>query len=114
MESFKSFEYKFQYRIAGHSGESHSMEFVKEGRYPHNEKETFKVLRQMYIHSQFCLSGDNTLNAAAHAIKDITKEEADDYFVVVLSDANISQYHINPEDIAKGIKRLCYIITVQY
>ena len=30
------------------------------------------------------------------------KEEADDYFVVVLSDANIQQYRIDPEDIAKG------------
>ncbi|CAG8493660.1 14500_t:CDS:2, partial [Racocetra fulgida] len=36
-----------------------------------------------------------------HAIKDITKEAADDYFVIVLSDANIQQYKINPEDIAK-------------
>lgn len=45
---------------------------------------------------------DNTVSATAYAIKDIVKEEADDYFVVVLSDANIQQYSINPEDIAKG------------
>ncbi|CAG8498072.1 10507_t:CDS:10, partial [Cetraspora pellucida] len=101
MESFKSFEHKFQYQIFGHSGDSPNVEFVKEGKYPRTEKETFKVLNRMHTHSQFCLSGDNTLGAVLHAIKDITKEAADDYFVVVLSDANIQQYKINPEDIAK-------------
>jgi hypothetical protein len=45
---------------------------------------------------------DNTVSATAYAIKEIVKEEADDYFVVVLSDANIQQYRINPEDIARG------------
>ncbi len=133
MESFKSFENKFQYRIIGHSGDSPNVEFVKEGKYPRNEKEEFKILSQMRLHSQFCLSGgkslcilllslllfntwlfsrysricslndkDNTLNAAANAIKEITKEEADDYFVVILSDANITQYNINPTDISKS------------
>ncbi|CAG8455940.1 70_t:CDS:10, partial [Scutellospora calospora] len=104
MESFKSFEHKFQYQIFGHSGDSPNIEFVKKDNYPRTEKETFKVLNQMNAHSQFCLSGDNTLSALSHAIKDITKEVADDYFVVVLSDANIQQYKINPEDIAKALK----------
>ncbi|RHZ72552.1 hypothetical protein Glove_242g5 [Diversispora epigaea] len=104
MESFKSFEHKFQYRIIGHSGDTPNVEFVKEDNYPRTEKEMFKVLTQMYTHSQFCLSGDNTLNATIQAIKEITKEDADDYFVVVLSDANITQYRINPEDIAKVLK----------
>lgn len=45
---------------------------------------------------------DNTLGAASHSVKEIVKEEADDYFVVVLSDANISQYNIHPADIARG------------
>ncbi|CAG8454960.1 7144_t:CDS:10 [Dentiscutata heterogama] len=104
MESFKSFEHKFQYQIFGHSGDSPNIEFVKKGEYPRTEKETFKVLSRMHAHSQFCLSGDNTLSAVTHAIKDITKEIADDYFVIVLSDANIQQYKINPEDIAKALK----------
>ncbi|CAJ0865553.1 11051_t:CDS:10 [Entrophospora sp. SA101] len=86
------------------SGDSPNVEFVKEGKYPRNEKEEFKILSQMYLHSQFCLSGDNTLNATANAIKEITKEEADDYFVVILSDANIAQYNINPTDISKTLK----------
>ncbi|KAG1421827.1 hypothetical protein G6F58_003576 [Rhizopus delemar] len=58
----------------------------------------------MRAHSQYCLSGDNTLGAASHSMKEIVAEEADDYFVVVLSDANISQYNIHPNDIARILK----------
>ncbi|OZJ04703.1 hypothetical protein BZG36_02531 [Bifiguratus adelaidae] len=104
MESFKGFEYKFAYQILGHSGDGASIEFVKEGKYPKTEKDCFEVISKMRAHSQFCLSGDNTLGATANAVKNITKEEGDDYFVVVLSDANIAQYNISPADIARILK----------
>ena len=55
----------------------------------------------MHAHSQYCWPGDNTLAATNAAIKEITKEPADEYFVVVLSDANFSRYGINPDDFAK-------------
>lgn len=45
---------------------------------------------------------DNTLGAVSHSVKEIVKEEGDDYFVVVMSDANITQYNIHPNDIARG------------
>jgi hypothetical protein len=45
---------------------------------------------------------DNTLGAAAHSVKEIVTEDGDDYFVVILSDANIAQYNIHPKDIARG------------
>jgi hypothetical protein len=41
-------------------------------------------------------SGDNTLAAISNAIKSVTAEEGDDYFVLVLSDANLHQYNISP------------------
>lgn len=102
MESFRGFEHKFQYRILGHSGDGANIEFVKEGKYPKSEKEEFEIISKMRAHSQYCLSGDNTLGAASHAIKNIVKDEADDYFVVILSDANIAQYNIKPKDIARS------------
>ena len=52
----------------------------------------------MHAHSQFCWTGDNTLQATQLAVKEITKEPADEYFVVVVSDANFSRYGINPKD----------------
>lgn len=36
-------------------------------------------------HAQFCMSGDHTLEGTEHAIKEIAKEEADEYFVIVLT-----------------------------
>ncbi|KAF9992554.1 von Willebrand factor A domain-containing protein 8, partial [Entomortierella chlamydospora] len=91
MESFRNFEHKFEYSIIGHSGDSPNLEFVKPGRYPKTEKDVFKVISQMSAHSQYCLSGDNTLSATSMAMREIIKEDADDYIVVVLSDANIGQ-----------------------
>lgn len=92
MEAFKNFEHKFQYRIAGHSGDGADIVFVEEGKYPRNEKDMFMILTRMNQHAQYCLSGDHTLAAASSAIQKIKKgTEADDYFVLVLSDANLAQ-----------------------
>ncbi|KAL0082790.1 AAA domain-containing protein [Phycomyces blakesleeanus] len=104
MEAFRGFEHKFAYRIVGHSGDGANIEFVKPGNYPKTEKEEFEILSKMRAHSQYCLSGDNTLGAASHSVKEIVKEEGDDHFVVILSDANIAQYNIHPDDIARVLK----------
>ncbi|KAF7726766.1 von Willebrand factor A domain-containing protein 8 [Apophysomyces ossiformis] len=104
MESFRGFESKFAYRIVGHSGDGANIEFVTPSNYPKTEKEAFEVINKMRAHSQYCLSGDNTLGAAAHAVKEIVKEEGDDYLVAILSDANIAQYNIHPNDIARVLK----------
>ena len=50
----------------------------------------------LHAHAQFCISGDHTLEAAEHAVKRITDEEADEHFVIVLSDANLERYGIRP------------------
>ncbi|KAG2198207.1 hypothetical protein INT46_006615 [Mucor plumbeus] len=104
MESFRGFEHKFAYKIVGHSGDGANIEFVSPGKYPKTEKEAFEVISKMKAHSQYCLSGDNTLGAASHSMKEIVEEESDDYFVVILSDANIAQYNIHPNDIARILK----------
>ncbi|KAJ3126154.1 von Willebrand factor A domain-containing protein 8 [Physocladia obscura] len=106
MESFKSFEHKFQYRISGHSGDGPNAEFVLERKYPKNEKDMFGILNKMSNHAKFCISGDTTIAAVETAIKEIAKEEADDYFVLILSDANITQYNIRPEELEKGESHL--------
>ena len=54
----------------------------------------------LQAHSQFCISGDHTLEATKHAIDDIVKQEADEHFVIVLSDANLDRYGIRPKSLA--------------
>jgi von Willebrand factor A domain-containing protein 8 len=99
---------------------------VKPGKYPKTEKDMFKVLSLMQSHSSYCLSGgrshyiktlffvtlnqcviDNTLDAVSKAIESISKgpEEADDYFVLVLSDANITQYNIQPNALFQALNK---------
>ncbi|ORZ15094.1 AAA domain-domain-containing protein [Absidia repens] len=104
MESFRGLEHKFAYSISGHSGDSAYMEFVKPGYYPRSEKEEFEVLSRMRAHCRYCLSGDKTLDAVTHSIKEIVTEVGDDYLVVILSDANIAHYKIQPKDIAQALK----------
>lgn len=55
----------------------------------------------MHAHSQFCMSGDNTLEATQHAIASLAKEDSDESIIVVLSDANLERYGISPERFAR-------------
>jgi len=58
-------------------------------------------VQALHAHSQFCLSGDNTLEAAKHAVETVIKQEADEHFVIVLSDANLDRYGIPPRKLAE-------------
>ncbi|KAK7499225.1 hypothetical protein BaRGS_00009485, partial [Batillaria attramentaria] len=96
MEAFENYEQKIKYDVYGHSGETYADEFVKADKPPKNNKERLNVLKMMHAHSQFCISGDNTLEAVKDAIKVIGEEEADEHFVILLSDANFDRYGIRP------------------
>ncbi|KAJ3072720.1 hypothetical protein HDU98_003032 [Podochytrium sp. JEL0797] len=43
--------------------------------------------------------------AVETVIKDVAKEDADDHFALILSDANITQYNIHPEVLAKALSK---------
>ncbi|XP_027245876.1 von Willebrand factor A domain-containing protein 8 isoform X2 [Cricetulus griseus] len=101
MEAFENYEEKFKYDIAGHSGDGYNISLVPANKIPKDNKQRLEILKTMHAHSQFCMSGDHTLEGTEHAIKDITKEEADEYFVIILSDANLSRYGINPARFAQ-------------
>lgn len=101
MESFGGYENKIVYDIVGHSGDGYNIRFVETGKAPKNEAERLQVLHTLVAHSQFCSSGDHTFEATRQAIKDLAKEEADDYFVVVLSDANFDRYGLSPRNFSR-------------
>ncbi|CAK9810181.1 von Willebrand factor A domain-containing protein 8 [Anthophora quadrimaculata] len=101
MEAFSGYEGKFQYDIVGHSGDDYHIPFVKHTQPPKDNKGRLEVIQTMHAHSQFCLSGDNTLEATQHAITSLATEDADESIVVVFSDANFERYGIRPESFAK-------------
>lgn len=59
--------------------------------------------QMMHAHSQFCWSGDNTVEATKHAIDSIAKEDSDESIVIMLSDANLSRYSISPKELANAL-----------
>ncbi|KAJ1114524.1 hypothetical protein NDU88_002760 [Pleurodeles waltl] len=103
MEAFESYEHKFKYDIFGHSGDGFNIELVRSDKVPKNNKERLAIMKTMHAHSQFCMSGDYTLEATEHAIRETAKEEADEYFVIVMSDANLERYGIPPSKFAQSL-----------
>ncbi|KAM9486140.1 von Willebrand factor A domain-containing protein 8 [Clarias gariepinus] len=100
MEALENYEHKFKYDIVGHSGDGFDIELVRSDNVPKNDKQRLKVLKTMHAHSQFCMSGDYTLEGTEHSIKELAREEADEHFVIVLSDANLERYGISPDRFA--------------
>ncbi|KAI4874143.1 hypothetical protein NFI96_015654, partial [Prochilodus magdalenae] len=103
MEALESYEHKFKYDIVGHSGDGFDIELVRCDKVPKNNKQRLKVLKTMHAHSQFCMSGDYTLEGTEHAVRELAREEADEHFVIVLSDANLERYGISPDRFARAL-----------
>ncbi|KAG0410878.1 hypothetical protein HPB47_012009, partial [Ixodes persulcatus] len=101
MEALQGFQNKFVYDILGHSGEESRLDLVKADKPPTNDKERFKVLQEMHAHSQFCMSGDNTLSGTREAIESVVGDECEQHFVIVLSDANLERYAIPAKSFAQ-------------
>ncbi|XP_073701902.1 von Willebrand factor A domain-containing protein 8 [Garra rufa] len=103
MEALENYEHKFKYDIMGHSGDGFDIDLVRCDKVPKNNKERLKVLQTMHAHSQFCMSGDYTLEGTEHAVNVLANEEADEHFVIVLSDANLERYGISPDRFAHAL-----------
>ncbi|XP_062588748.1 von Willebrand factor A domain-containing protein 8-like [Saccostrea cucullata] len=105
MEALEKYEDKFKYDIYGHSGEDHKVVLVDKEKVPTNNKERLIVLKTMHAHSQFCMSGDTTLMATKHASDELAQEEADEHFLIILSDANFDRYGISPRKFGEILKK---------
>jgi von Willebrand factor A domain-containing protein 8 len=116
MESFSGLEgHEFDYSIVGHSGDSPCIPLVDFGKPPATEKDRMKVLQTMVAHSQFCQSGDHTLEAMEQAMMDVVERSGlgyttddfgdgsddDECIVIAISDANLQRYGIHPRELGK-------------
>ena len=69
---------------------------------PVDEAEQMNILSKMVAHSQYTMSGDNTLRATAEAIERSTTDLQNDtgdteHYTIVVSDANFERYGISPQ-----------------
>uniref|UniRef100_A0A914QPH8 VWFA domain-containing protein n=2 Tax=Panagrolaimus davidi TaxID=227884 RepID=A0A914QPH8_9BILA len=105
MEALEGKQDKIKYDIVGHSGDGPEMVFTTPDAPPTNEKQKYDVAKKMFLQSQFCYSGDFTLEALQLAISKVSKEtDVDERFVIVLSDANLDRYGIKPHHLAKRLE----------
>jgi len=86
---------QFIWSLSGHSGDSHNIPLVDFNKYPQNAADRLKVIEEMHAHSQYCQSGDNTLEALQSAIEEVDSMPGDGKFVFLLSDANLRRYGIS-------------------
>uniref|UniRef100_A0A915CPU8 VWFA domain-containing protein n=1 Tax=Ditylenchus dipsaci TaxID=166011 RepID=A0A915CPU8_9BILA len=104
MEAMEGYKDKIKYDIVGHSGEAYALQFVTVDNPPKNEKDKLTVLKKMLAHTQYCMSGDSTLEAIEQAVKKLKKEtEVDERIVIALSDANLDRYGIQPAHLAAAL-----------
>lgn len=108
MKGFEGMEDKFASTLVGHSGDSPAISF---GDPPTNEKHMMRILQSIVAHTQYCSSGDFTLEAVEQAIDDISEgqnkggdQEHDESIVVAISDANLRRYGIHPRELGKIIE----------
>ena len=129
-----------EYSLAGHSGDSENEIFVdfpsesldtsedpplEEGvaryfNYRRNkrepkkgaltEKDEMAILETMIAHSQFCLSGDNTLGAIETAVDRVAARgglsgDKDEKLVIVVSDANFRRYGISSNHLKEVMQK---------
>jgi len=104
-EAFDGFDHRYRYSMVGHSGDTPALPLVEYGEPPPNEKERLKLVQRMAVHTQFCNSGDHTLEATYEAIEEVAARlhEADEGFVFLLSDANLERYGVRPQQLAAAL-----------
>ena len=92
------------YSIVGHCGDNAEVPLVQWGKAPKNEAERLKVCARMIAVSQYCLSGDTTVEATIDACRNVARyrgehptEGIDEKIVFVISDANLRRYGITTE-----------------
>ena len=99
MTALDGMESRFQYGIVGHSGDGPDIQFVVPGHPPEDRAEQLGILQKMVAHTQFCMSGDSTFEAAEMAIQEVAAQDSDEAFVFVVSDANLQRYGLSPHEL---------------
>jgi len=103
MESLDGFEHKYEWNVVGHSGNGPEIIFVDYGQPPRGRVQRAHVVSQMSSASSIAASGDSTVEAIEAAVKRITSQEADDYLIFVVSDANLGGYGITPDMLRRAL-----------
>lgn len=107
MESFSRIAHKEKYLvdIVGQSGEEAVIPLVPTGQLQSlHAGDRFKVIQKISLTTQFTWSGDHTVEAIESAVTAVAEGEADDRFVIILSDANFERYGITADHLKRAME----------
>ncbi|EPQ51988.1 hypothetical protein GLOTRDRAFT_132574 [Gloeophyllum trabeum ATCC 11539] len=96
---------KYVWDMYGHSGDSPDIPLVESDKPPTEMHERWKVVEKMNLTTQYAFAGDYTVEAIEKAVLQVGKYDADDWFVIAITDANFERYGIKPEDLKKAMNR---------
>ncbi|KDN48209.1 hypothetical protein K437DRAFT_245730 [Tilletiaria anomala UBC 951] len=96
---------KYLWDLVGHSGDSDHIVFIEAGKPPKTNGQKWKVVRNMVAQMQYCDSGDNTVRCLERSVQELSRVEADDYFVIALSDANLARYGITSRVLTDALRK---------
>ncbi|KAH6910612.1 AAA domain-containing protein [Coprinopsis sp. MPI-PUGE-AT-0042] len=96
---------KFVWDITGHSGDGPDITLVPADKPPTEVKERWKVTEKMYMIPQYAFAGDFTVDAITKGVTEVAKYDADDWFVIAITDANFGRYSITPEEVTHAMSR---------
>ncbi|KAF4613211.1 hypothetical protein D9613_011059 [Agrocybe pediades] len=106
METFDrlSRKEKYVWDMCAHSGDGPDIVLTEADKPPTEVKERWKVTEKMYMVPQYAFAGDYTVEAIMKGVKDVASYDADDWFVIAITDANFGRYQISPEELTRAMK----------
>jgi len=107
METFDrlSRKEKYAWDVYGHSGDGPDIPLVEVDKPPTELKDRWKVTEKMFMVPQYAFAGDFTIEAIVKGVTEVAKYDADDWFVIAITDANFNRYGITPEELTNAMKR---------
>ncbi|KAF9806900.1 hypothetical protein IEO21_08484 [Rhodonia placenta] len=107
METFNRLTRKDKYLwdVSGRSGDSPVISLIELDKPPTELRDRYKVVEKMELVSQYAFAGDYTVEAIEKAVDEVAKFDADDWFVITITDANFSRYAITAEELHKVMTR---------
>ncbi|KAK0223975.1 AAA domain-containing protein [Armillaria fumosa] len=107
METFDRLSRKDKYvwDMYGHSGDGPEIPLVEIDKPPADLRDRWKVVEKMDMIPQYAFAGDYTVEAIRKGVQEVGKFDADDWFVIAITDANFGRYNITPEELSRAMKR---------
>ncbi|KAK2460039.1 hypothetical protein APHAL10511_007962 [Amanita phalloides] len=96
---------KYAWDITGHSGDGPDIALVEMNKPPSELKDRWKIVEKMNMIPQYAFAGDFTVEAIEKSVTEVAKYDADDWFVIAITDANFQRYGITPDQLTRAMKR---------